>query len=327
MNSARHITGCRLVAGLLLLALIATADVAAAQEKYPARAINVIVPWGPGGGSDYTARMIAQFLKTELNVPLPVVNAPGASGVIGVGKLLANPADGYSIGVTGEPYALIGTPDAKWKLTDFAPLAVVVNQPSAVFVSKGSRFKTWADVEKEARAKPDTITIAFDGPATISEIHINYLAAKGIKLIAVPFAKPGERYVSVLGGHADLLYEQAGDIKSFLENNQMQPILSFTRARYPAYPKVPTGKELGYDISVPLYRWVYMKAGTDPQRVKVVGDALARMAKTPEYQAYLKSELAAPDSFVPAKDAGRYMQQELDALRKEAAVAGMKVKE
>jgi tripartite-type tricarboxylate transporter receptor subunit TctC len=324
MNRA-IVRGRWLAAGAFALALMAGA--ALAQEKYPSRPVEVIVPWGPGGGSDQTARMIAKFLEGELKVSFPVVNAPGASGVTGVQKLLLNPADGYSLGVSGDYYVVIGSPTAKWKLDDFIPVGIAINQSGAIFVAENSRFKSWADVEKEARAKPNTIKVLIAGYGIIDEIHINYLVAKGIKLVAVPFANPSERYVSILGGHADLLYEQAGDIKSYLNNKQMRPLLSFTDARFPAYKDTPTAKELGYDIITPQVRWVYMKAGTDPQRVKAVSDALTKMSKTPEYLAYLKDEYAAPDSFVPASEARQFLQKMLDQVRKEATSAGLKTKQ
>lgn len=326
MKAAR-VTGAFRVFGSACALFALLTGAAPAQEKYPARPVEVIVPWGPGGGSDQTARMLAKFLEGELKTSFPVVNAPGASGVTGVQKLLLNPADGYSMGVSGDYYVVIGSPTAKWKLDDFIPVAMIINQSGAIFVAENSRFKTWADVEKEARAKPNTIKILIAGYGIIDEIHINYLISKGIKLVSVPFANPSERYVSILGGHNDLMYEQAGDIKSYLNNKQMRPLLSFTDTRFPAYKDIPTAKELGYDVVTPQVRWVYMKAGTDPQKVKVISDALTKLSKTPEYQAYLKDEYAAPDSFVPASEARQYLQKMLDQVRKEATSAGLKTKQ
>ncbi len=318
-------TGRAMAAACLALACVSSAVFA--QEKYPARPVEVIVPWGPGGGSDVTGRMVAKYLESELKTSFPVVNVPGASGVTGVQKMLLNPADGYSMAVSGDYFALIGAPGAKWTLDDFIPLAIIINQPGAIFVAQQSRFKTWADVEKEARAKPDTIKLIMAGYGIIDEIHVNIIGTKGIKLVVVPFAKPSERYVSILGGHSELMYEQAGDLKSYLANKQMRALLSFTEKRFPAYPDVPTTRELGYDAFTPQVRWAFMKAGTDPQRVKVIADALVKMSKTPEYKAYLENEIAAPDSFVPASEARQYLQKMLDGVRKEAASAGMKTKQ
>lgn len=316
-----HKTATRVTTTFLLL-IAATAIMA--QERYPSRPIEVVVPWGPGGGSDQTARRLTHHLESVLKVSLPVVNVPGASGLTGITKILGAPADGYMMGVTGDIYAPMGTPGAKWKLSDFLPLAIVISQPGGFFTAQNSRFKTWADFEKEARAKPGTLKIAFVGFNSIDEIHINNLVAKGIKVIAVPFAKPGERYASVLGGHADLVYEQAGDIKSYIENKQMHPLLSVSEKRFPAYPEIPTARESGIDITVPQFRWVFMRGGTDPKRAQVVADAIARFAATPEFKKSLADEMADPDSFVPMNEAPKHFERTLQALRQEAVAAGMK---
>lgn len=315
------------VAAAACFALACVSGGASAQEKYPTRPVEVIVPWGPGGGSDTTGRLVARFLESELKTSFPVVNVPGASGVTGVQKMLLAPADGYTMAVSGDYYALIGSAKAKWTLDDFIPVAMVINQSGAVFVAQNSRFKTWADVEKEARAKPDTLKIVMAGYGIIDEIHMNILRAKGLKLVVVPSPKPSERYVSILGDHADLMYEQAGDLKSYLVNKQMRPILSFTDKRFPAYPEIPTARELGYDAVTPQVRWVFMKAGTDPQRVKILSDALTRMSKTPEFRKYLEDQIAAPDSYVPASEARQYVQKLMAGVRKEAAIAGIKTKQ
>ncbi|MGP1678541.1 MAG: tripartite tricarboxylate transporter substrate binding protein [Giesbergeria sp.] len=326
MNVKTILRGGRTLAAACF-ALACVSNAAVAQEKYPVRPVEVIVPWGPGGGSDTTGRMVARFLETELKASFPVVNVPGASGVTGVQKMLLAPADGYSMAVSGDYYALIAAPNAKWTLDDFIPVAMAINQPGAIFVAENSRFKTWADVEKEARAKPDTIKIVIAGYGIIDEIHINILRAKGTKLLVVPFPKPSERYVSILGGHAELMYEQAGDVKSYLTNKQIRPLLSFTAKRFPAFPDVPTAREMGYDAVTPQVRWVFMKAGTDPQRVKTLSDALTKMSKTPEYRNYLEDQIAAPDSYVPASEARQYLQNLLVGVRKESATAGMKMKQ
>lgn len=296
-------------------------QVVAQTETYPSKPLEVIVPWGPGGGSDITGRMVSKYLESELKVPVPVVNLPGASGTIGVQRLLSKPADGYSVVVTGDFYALIGGDAPKWKLDDFIPLGVLINQPSAVFVAAESRFKSWADVERESRAKPGTISIFMAGNGIIDEVHTDYLQSKGISLNVIPVGKPADRYSSILGGHGDLLYEQAGDVKSLIESNRIRPLLSLTEQRFALFKEVPTSKELGYNIWTPQIRWIFMRAGTDPARVQLIGNALAKMAASDEYKAYLKAEWASPDSFVPANQARAFIQNTLSNVRKEAAEA------
>ena len=311
----------RLACAAATLLLACAPAMVRAQETFPSRPIELIVPWGPGGGSDITGRMVAKYLEAELKVPVPVVNQPGANGTIGVQRLLGKPADGYTVVVTGDFYALVGGAQPKWSLDEFVPLAVLINQPGAIFTAQESRFKTWADVEREARAKPGTITVFMAGRGIIDEVHTDFLLSRGVALNVVAVAKPAERYTSILGGHGDLLYEQAGDVKAYIESQRMRPLLSLTDERFPLFKDVPTARELGYAITTPQIRWIFARAGTDPARIQVLAAALEKMAASDEFKAYLRGEWAAPDSFVPARDARAYILKTLENVRAEAAQA------
>jgi tripartite-type tricarboxylate transporter receptor subunit TctC len=306
-----------LAACITAMGAFAAAAPAIAQEKYPSRPIEFVVPWGPGGGADQLARKIAPGLEKALGVSLPVINAPGATGQTGLTKMLAAASDGYSISVfIADTLALQMGASTKWKLTDMTPAAIMIQQPSAFMVAENSPLKTWKDVEAEARKRP--LKVGVTGFGSADDLHVIYFTAKGLKMQSVPFAKPAERYTSVLGGHADLVYEQLGDVKSFLDGKQMRPVVIFADKRFPAFSNVPTGKELGHDIIINQFRAVIMKAGTDAARVKAVSDALAKVAGTDDYKAWLKDQFAEAGSFVPAAGAAAFMKGELDAMRKYA---------
>jgi tripartite-type tricarboxylate transporter receptor subunit TctC len=152
------------------------------------------------------------------------------------------------------------------------------------------------------------------------EITVNFFVARGLKLIPVPFANPGERYTAVLGGHADVLYEQIGDVRSFVDSKQIQPVIVFAEKRFSVFPDVPASKELGYDITLPQRRAVIMRAGTDPARVKVIADALAKVAASADYKAYLKEQYATDDSYFGSDEALKIMEDELAQMKKIAAL-------
>ena len=98
-----------------------------AQEKYPTRPIEFVVPWGPGGGADQLARKIAPALEKELKVSLPVINVAGATGQTGLNKMLTSPSDGYSISVfIADTLALQMDPATKWKLDDIVPAGIMI---------------------------------------------------------------------------------------------------------------------------------------------------------------------------------------------------------
>jgi len=312
-------------ASMFLAGVVAVAaSVAMAQEKYPSRPIEFIVPWGPGGGADQVARKSGKMMEDDLKVSFPVVNVPGATGNTGMTKLLAAQPDGYSISImTWDTYALLATnPATRWSLKDIIPVALMIKQPSAFMTATNGNLKTWADVEREAKTR--SLKVAVTGFGSPDDITVNYFVARGLKLIAVPFANPGERYTAVLGGHADLLYEQLGDVRSFLDSKQIQPVIVFADKRYAAFPDVPASKELGFDITLPQRRAVIMKAGTDPSKVKVISDALAKVAASPEYKAYLKEQYATDDSYFAAADAAKIMEEDLAQMKRYAAETAAK---
>jgi tripartite-type tricarboxylate transporter receptor subunit TctC len=137
-----------LVSAAGIAALVAC--IAVAQEKYPSRPVEFIVPWGPGGGADQVARKAGQIMEQDLHTSFPVVNVPGATGNTGMAKLLAAPPDGYSISImTWDTYALLATtPSTRWSLKDIIPVALMIKQPSAFMTAANSDLKTWADVER-----------------------------------------------------------------------------------------------------------------------------------------------------------------------------------
>lgn len=295
-----------------------------AEEKYPSRPVEIVVPWGPGGGADQVARKAGKILEEGLKVSFPVVNVPGATGQTGLTKMLTAPADGYTISImTGDTFSLLGSgAKLNWSLKDFVPVAIMIRQPSAFFVAENSPIKNWNDLVNEAKKRP--LKVAVTGFGSPDDIHVNYFKSKGINMVSVPFAKPGERYSSILGGHADVLYEQLGDVKSFLDGKQMRPIVIFDAKRFPAFGNVPSSTELGYPISIYQFRMFIVKAGTDPQKIKVLSDALAKVAADPDYKQYLKDQYALEDSYIAFEGAQKFLETELNNMKRFAAEAGMK---
>ena len=312
----------RALAAAAAIAASLFVSIAPAQEKYPSRPVEIIVPWGPGGGADQLARLTAKLTEPVLGTSFPVINTPGATGATGMAKLLAEQADGYAMAIyIADTNALLAGPNPRWKLGDITPIAVMMQVPSFLFVAENSPIKDWAQFEKEARAKPKTLKVATLGFGSVDDMTLQFLASKGITVVEVPYAKPSERYVSVIGGHVDALYEQAGDVRQFITNKQIKPVLIFAKSRLPAFPDVPCSMELGYDITLPQFRSYVVKAGTPAERVKVLSDALAKCVATDEYKKFLEDQYADPHSFIPADKAGAFMQQQLADMKSAQAAA------
>ena len=297
-----------------------------AQSAYPANPVEMIVPWGPGGGADTIGRITARWLEKDFNMPFTVLNMPGATGSIGLNRMILNGSKGYSIGVmTGDTLSLDAFPNSQFKLTETIPLAVMIRQPSGLFAKFDGPFKSWDDVITAAKINPGSINVAITGPNSPDEATVNYLDSKGIKLVSIPYTKPSDRYVSVLGGQVELLYEQAGDIKSHIDAKKIRPLIFFATKRLPPpFAEIPVSVEYGYDILLPQTRSIIAKKGVDANILAALSDSLNRFAASPEYIAYLKDQYALPDSYIPMKDAQVFLNNELISFK---AVVGPSVKQ
>lgn len=295
---------------------------ALAQEKYPTRPVEFIVPWGPGGGADQVARKAGKIMEEVLKTSFPVVNVPGASGQTGLTKMLSAANDGYTISImTGDTFGTQAAGKPNWKFEDIVPVAIMIKQPSAFLVPMNSPLKTWDDLVAESRKRP--LKVGVTGFGTPDDITVNYFTKRGVNLQSVPFAKPGERYTAILGGHADILYEQLGDVKSFLESKQMRPIIIFDKQRFPLYPDVVTCVEAGHPVIINQFRMVIVKTGTDPGRIKVLADTLAKVAATDDYKTYLKDQYADPNSYMSSGDGKGFLENELKNMKTFAVEAGL----
>lgn len=287
-----------------------------AQNRFPSRPVEIIVPWGAGGGADQLARRLSRLIEPELMTSLPVLNVPGATGNTGMTRMLTARPDGHTVAILiGDTLATIAG-GGRWQLADVIPLGIMIRQPSGLFVKNDSRYKTFADLVTDARNSE--LKVAILGFGSADEILINQMAAKGHKFRMVPFASPGERYASILGGHVDALVEQAGDVRSFLESRQMRPLAFFSDSAAPGFPGVPLAKDSGFPIVINQFRSVVVRAGTDPQHVAVLAAALEKAARSPDFAKYLEDEYADPQSFIPQKDAMAFLERELKLIESNA---------
>ena len=302
---------CRTRRSLLIAgSTLALAPRMAFAQAYPSRPIEYIVPWGPGGGADQLARRMAKIMEPDLKVSMPILNVPGATGNTGMAKLLAAPADGHSIALfIGDTLGTLAGGKGRYKLSDLIPLGVMIRQPTGLFVKMDSKWKTFDELL--ADSKKGDIKAGITGFGSPDEMHVNKFNEKGSKFRPVPFAQPGERYASILGGHADVLVEQAGDVRSFLDSKQMRPILFYAEKPQVGYEDVPLASKYGVTFAISQFRSVVMRAGTDPAHVKALSAAMDRCAKSEDFKKYLHDELAFADSYIPADKAGAFIAEQL----------------
>jgi tripartite-type tricarboxylate transporter receptor subunit TctC len=300
----------RLLCGVALAAACAAA--LAQERKFPSRPIDMIVNFGPGGGADQLGRVMSKLLEPVLGVPLPVANIAGASGNAGLTKILTSTADGYTIGtLTGLSISAWASGLGKMQIADFALIAVVQSSPSMLFVPQQSKLQTYPQLLEAAKANPSKLRVATAGYGTLDDIAVKFLAAKGFRMVNVPFAKPGERYASPLGGHSEVLFEEPGDIVQFIESKQYRPIVVFGEKRHPAFPDTPASAELAHHIDLPNWRAIVTSAKVPADVVATLNAAVARTLDSPEWKKFCGETYTCIEK-KSAEESRRFAQKNFD---------------
>jgi len=285
-------------------------------EKYPDRPIDFICTWGVGGGADQMSRTIGHLAEKFLGVALPVSNIPGASGNSGLANLIAAKADGYTIAVyIADTLATVSAGQSRYKISDFDWMVRTQVAPSFLFVNMDSPFKTMQDLLKYAKENPGKLKVGATGFGTVDDITVRYLATKGYKMTLLPVPKPGERYASTLGGHSEVLYEQAGDIKQYLDAKQLRPLIIFAHKRHPAFPDIPCSVELGFDLTLPQFRSIVAKAGVVPDRIKILAAAFKKAMDTPEWKKFADDQYLDPESYMGPDKFPAWVNSEMGTMR------------
>ena len=309
--------------GLTIL-LIILAIPAWGQEKYPDRPIDFICTWGVGGGADQMARTIGKLAEKFLGVAIPVSNVPGSSGNTGMANLLSAKADGYTIATyIADTLGTIPGGTSRYKITDFEWIVRTQVAPSFLFVKADAPYKNIQDLLKYAKENPGKLRVAATGFGTVDDITVRYLASKGYKMTTVPVPQPGERYASALGGHSEVLYEQAGDIKQYLEAKQLRPVIIFAHKRHPAFPDLPCSVELGYDITLPQFRSIVAKKGVPADRINLLAGAFKKAMETPEWKKFAEEQFLDPESYIGPDKFGPWISSEVETLRTFMKTFGM----
>ncbi|NML46217.1 tripartite tricarboxylate transporter substrate binding protein [Ramlibacter sp. G-1-2-2] len=242
---------CATRRGLLAASLALAAGAAlpaGAAEAWPARPITLVVPQGPGSGSDISARLIAQFMATELGQPVVVDNRAGAGGIVAHQAVMRAPADGYTLLFTSTAQLLVVpeiNPSARYTLDDFTPVAPVLRAPFAILVAAtpGSP-RTLNELVERLRATPAAFASAGVGTMThlASEIFLN---RAGVKATHVPYKGSGAALADLMGGQVLFAADSLTASLPFVRSGKLRALAVTGDQREGSLPEVPTLAEAG----------------------------------------------------------------------------------
>ena len=238
---------------------------------YPERSIEIIVPFGVGGGSDTAARAVVEGMKLKEKYPLVINNMPGGGATKGMLHVSMQPADGYTVLAVTTSH-LIDAVKPKTRahiLRDFDPLMRIQWDTSAVTISGDSKFKTLADLIEYGKKSPKMLKFAGTSPGGWSEIQtVAFFKKVGVEVTFVPFDSGAEIKAAILGGHIHGAVEELAETLPLIQAGKLKSLAVIMEKRHPALPNVPCSQELGIDYTHGLMRAWAVKKGTPPDRQK-----------------------------------------------------------
>lgn len=296
-SSLSRSLSARLGAAFLGLAAVAVPHGAAqAQTAYPAKAIRLIVPFPPGGGTDMIARAVAQKMADQNKWSVIVDNRPGAGGNLGVDAVAKADPDGYTL-VMGQTSNLAINPTLYKKLPydplkDLAPVALVSSSPIVMAVPVNSRFKTFADVVAASKGKPDALTLGYSGNGTVAHLAGELAEnAAGIQLRHIPYKGAAQAMTDLMGGQIDLYMSSVPTLLGHVRNGKLKVIAITSAQRSAQLPDVPTLAESGFKgFEAVTWFGVLAPAGTPAAIVAQLNKAINQALKQPDVADKLRSE-------------------------------------
>ena len=256
-------------------------------KDYPARTINIISPYPPGGTFTMTTRALAEAASTILGQKIVVTPMPGAGTAVGIQKVMNAKPDGYTLLMTAESSFTIRALVRKLRFTknDFIPITTIASSVTYLAHSKTNpKFSTFDEFITYAKTHPGDVSISLLGLGGTHHAIIAMLEKEfGIKLHAIPFDGGPQAVAAVLGNHIDIVLED-------VYNPELVPMIITNEERFPTYPNTPTFKEIGHPaMSIAVRIGMYAPKGTPEPVVRKLEAAFLEACKDKKYQDLLAS--------------------------------------
>jgi tripartite-type tricarboxylate transporter receptor subunit TctC len=267
-----------------------------AQGAYPSRPVTMIVPWGAGGGTDATARIVAAILEKDLGQPINVVNRTGGSGVVGHSAIATAPADGYTIGmITVEISMMHWQGLTELNPTSYTPLALMNEDPPGVQVKADSPYKTVKDLADAIKSNPPgKFKASGTGQGGIWHLAlVGWLQAMGLKADHVPWvpsngAAPAMQ--DLAAGGIDIVTCSVPEARAMLDAGKARSLAVMAPQRNPAFKDVPTLKEaMGIDYNTGAWRGIAAPKGLPPEMATKLTAALKKAYDSKEFKDFMSA--------------------------------------
>lgn len=276
-------------------AALTTAAAGPALAKYPERPIQMLVPWGAGGGSDAVARIIASLMERELGQPIAVVNRAGGNGAVGHQAIAGAKPDGYTIGmITLEVTTMHWVGFSQLTPSDFVPFGQVNFDPAGITVRADAPYQNAGDLLTAIKAQPGKFKSSGGGAGAVSHIAVaGLLKAAGLPANAAPWVTTDSAATAqqeLVAGGVEIVGSSLGETRALAEAGKVRSIAVMADERLAGFENIPTVKESsGINWSYSTWRGFGGPKGLPADVVERLSAALEKAYKSQEYADFMKN--------------------------------------
>ena len=310
-------------------ALLGLIPVASAQGEYPTRAIRLILPFPPGGGTDTLGRILALRLNEALGQPVVPENRPGAGGNIGNELVTKSAPDGYTL-LLGSPSLAI-SPSLYRKLNyeparDLTPIAMAAEIPSMLTVHRNVPARSVKELIQLARAQPGKLAFGTGGAGTSNELGAHlFLSTTRLKILIVPHKGVNQATLALLGGHVDMVIAGIATVGPHIREGKLRGLALLGPDRSPTLPNVPTSEQAGYPwLQMRSWYIVMAPAGTPRAIIDKLNAAVTRIVRSADTRERMVKLGFEPMTGTP-EEAARFIAAETQHWSKVVYAAGVRV--
>lgn len=282
--------------------------------SYPNRTVVVICPWAAGGGTDRTARFLADQLQQQLHQPVVVQNQTGGSGATGHAAGARARPDGYTLLIgTFELSTMRSLGISELTYRDYLPLAQLNADPAALIVRQDAPWQTLREFLDAVRQRPRELKLSGTAAGGAWDLaRAGLLLAAGLPVDAVtwvPSQGAAPSLVELLGGHVDAVCCSLPEALSQWEAGQVRPLCVMAAERMAEFPEIPTAREQGIDWVATGWRGLFLPRRTPPEVVEVLTKALDQIVHSEPYREFLHKNRFG-DVYRTGEDFVRYLDEQ-----------------
>jgi tripartite-type tricarboxylate transporter receptor subunit TctC len=280
-------------------------SVAAQDEAFPARPVRLVVPSSPGGGLDFTARVVGTRLATKWQQQVIVDNRAGAAGIIGTDIVAKATPGGYTLVLVSAEFTAMPFLYAKlpYGTADFAPITMVSISPMLLAAHPTVAIKTFKELLATAKEKPKQLTYASSGIGTTGHLAIMILQKMAaVELVHVPFKGAGAAVAGAVAGETQLVTTSTGAGVPFIKAGRLRPLVVTSAKRATVLPDTPTVAESGvpgYEVNV--WFGLLAPAKTPKAVINKIHADVREVLKLPEVLAQFNTASMEPGGMPPAE--------------------------